>query len=388
VNAVDLLVIGLAFVTGTAGWRLGLINRALSWVFMMLAVLAAALMLPTMLDLFSDVRQNWLVAGAVLVLAAAALAGQSVGMLLGSRVAVKIRSKQARRLDKVGGAAFGASGLVIMVWLITPAVLAVPGWLADQTSDSPTVSLIHRVLPNAPDTFEALQSIVGTDSFPQIFNDVTPAVEVGDPPSELQLDAGVEARVGAAVVRLEAIACGHRQDGTGFFIGPGQILTNAHVVAGSQRVSVALEAGQTPVPATVVAYDPNRDLAVLRVHDDGRAALVIGEAVEGDVVAVFGHPQGGGLRATPAQLAERVLARGRDLYNDIDIQRRVYFMAAALEPGDSGGPVVDSAGRLVAVTFAIAPDDPGIAFALISEEVTDFLVESNVDLESSTGDCI
>ena len=63
-------------------------------------------------------------------------------------------------------------------------------------------------------------------------------------------------------------------------------------------------------------------------------------------------------------------------------------MAAALEPGDSGGPVVDSAGRLVAVTFAIAPDDPGIAFALISEEVTDFLVESNVDLESSTGDCI
>ena len=150
---------------------------------------------------------------------------------------------------------------------------------------------------------------------------------------------------------------------------------------------MALEAGQTPVPATVVAYDPNRDLAVLRVHDDGRAALVIGEAVEGDVVAVFGHPQGG-LRATPAQLAERVLARGRDLYNDIDIQRRVYFMAAALEPGDSGGPVVDSAGRLVAVTFAIAPDDPGIAFALISEEVTDFLVESNVDLESSTGDCI
>ena len=198
-NAADLLVIGLAFVTGTAGWRLGLINRALSWVFMVLAVLVAALMLPTMLDLFSDVRQNWLVAGAVLVLAAAALAGQSVGMLLGSRVAVKIHSKQARRLDKVGGAAFGASGLVIMVWLITPAVLAVPGWLADQTSASPTVSLIHRVLPNAPNTFEALQSIVGTDSFPHIFNDVTPAVEVGDPPSELQLDAGIEAQVGAAV---------------------------------------------------------------------------------------------------------------------------------------------------------------------------------------------
>jgi S1-C subfamily serine protease len=386
-NLVDLMVIGLVVATGAAGWRLGLVNRALSWLFMIIAVLLAALLVPVLLEVFSGLQQNWLVAGAVLLMVVFVLLGQSLGLLVGDRLRIRYRTERTHTLDQFGGAAFGAAGLLAMVWLVTPAILAVPGWLADQTATSATTRLLDRALPEPPDTFSALQNIVGTDTFSLVFSEAAPAVEVGPPPAELSIPPAAMGVVSQAVVRIEAIACGQRQDGTGFFIGPGLVLTNAHVVAGSERITV-IPSVVGDEPAEIVGYDSSRDLAVLRVAPDDHPSLTIGEGAAGQLVTAFGHPLGGTLRAEPAQLAERVLARGRDLYDDVDIQRRVFFVAASLKPGDSGGPVVDHTGAVVAIIFAIAPDDSNVAFALIGEEITAFLSEADLSAESDSGDCI
>jgi S1-C subfamily serine protease len=124
------------------------------------------------------------------------------------------------------------------------------------------------------------------------------------------------------------------------------------------------------LPATVEVFDPERDLAVLRVAGLGEAALPVGSGDVGKEGAVFGHPNGQDeLAVIPARIDSKVNAQGRDLYGDREIRREVLILAAALVPGDSGGALVDPAGAVVGVAFAVAPDEPATAYALSSVEL-------------------
>jgi S1-C subfamily serine protease len=123
------------------------------------------------------------------------------------------------------------------------------------------------------------------------------------------------------------------------------------------------------VPATVVAFDPARDIAVLQADGLGRPALPLVAADEGDIGAVFGHPGGGDLTLSPFQVGREVTATGRDIYDSGPTARQVLFLAAQLQPGDSGGALVDPAGEVIGVAFAVAPDDPNVAYALTVAEI-------------------
>ena len=131
-----------------------------------------------------------------------------------------------------------------------------------------------------------------------------------------------------AVVRVEGPACGRVQEGSGFAVDHGLIATNAHVVAGSTEVRVHGEHGQDK-PATVVAYDPFRDIALLRVHGLGLPPLAARRAEDR-------RPRRG-LRASrrwrparsPFDVAERVQAEGKDLFGDKRIVRDVFVLSTS-----------------------------------------------------------
>ena len=386
-NLVDAAVILLIGTAAMIGWRMGLVLRAMSWLFMSLGVCGAALALPSLLEMFSAVDEAWLALTAILWLVAAATAGQAIGIAVSRRIGPREPTSRWRSVDQIGGAITGGVGMILMVWLITPAVISVPGALANQFEDSTVVDAIGTALPEPPDTFDAIQGLVGRDAFPQVFAGSSPIFDVGEPPTSVPFGTDIANRVGRSVVRVQAIACGQRQDGTGFFIGPGLVLTNAHVVAGSTRITVA-PFGASEVATTVRAYDPERDLAVLEVNVVGGPGLDLVDGSVGDPAAVLGHPRGGTLRSEPVRIAERVRARGRDLYGDRDISRQVYFMAGSLEPGDSGAPVVNATGEVIGIVFAIAPDDDGVAFALTSQEALDMLATTDLRSVAETQDCV
>jgi S1-C subfamily serine protease len=88
---------------------------------------------------------------------------------------------------------------------------------------------------------------------------------------------------------------------------------------------------------------------------------------------VFGHPGGGPLRIAPFEVGDVVNARGFDIYDENRIERDVLIIAAGLRPGDSGSALVDEAGQVVGVAFAIAPDDAGVAYALTTGELREVL---------------
>ena len=143
--------------------------------------------------------------------------------------------------------------------------------------------------------------------------------------------------------------------------------------------------------AHVVAFDPNRDLAILRVPGLGLPALQLGQGHIDDRGALFGHPGGGPLRQAPVRIAEQIVARGTDITRTTPTEREVFVLAAVTAPGDSGGPIVDPDGRVIGVMFAYDISRQSTAYALTRTEldaVLDPVLASGTTATVDTGDCL
>jgi S1-C subfamily serine protease len=202
------------------------------------------------------------------------------------------------------------------------------------------------------------------------------------------MSAEVRARVSASTVKVQGIACKRIQEGSGFAVAPDLVVTNAHVVAGERSTQVQRPDGKV-LHAVVEMFDSDRDLAVLHVSGLNQAALPIGTGRVGENGAVFGHPGGQtALRVAPANISQRVDARGRDLYDRHSTSRDVWILASDLHPGDSGSALTDTNGVVVGVAFAIAPDRPDTAYALTSKELNGALAEPRAGGGANTGACL
>jgi len=138
----------------------------------------------------------------------------------------------------------------------------------------------------------------------------------------------------------------------------------------------------------VVVFDSDRDLAVLRVRGLGQQPLPVGTGSVGSQGAVLGHPGGQEqLRAAPAAVRQRINAVGTDLYDARSTQREVFVLAAALRPGDSGAPLINTSGSLMGVAFAIAPDRPGTSYAVTDKELRAVLAVPR-SAPVATGPCL
>ena len=102
---------------------------------------------------------------------------------------------------------------------------------------------------------------------------------------------------------------------------------------------------------------------------------------------VYGFPGGGSLRIAPYEIARRVRATGTDIYDRERTEREVFFLSAALAPGDSGSALVDPNGDVAGVAFAIAPDRGGVAYALTDTELRAFMTR-DLSAPVNTGACI
>jgi S1-C subfamily serine protease len=171
--------------------------------------------------------------------------------------------------------------------------------------------------------------------------------------------------------KVLSFGCGV-EAGSSFPVGNDYMVTNAHVVAGADRVQVERPDGRT-FSATVVLFNPEIDVAVLHVPGIGLPALglVDQEPSRGTTGAVIGYPGGGGEQAVPAAVRGTETAQGRDIYGENLVQRRIEVLAAHVIPGNSGGPVVDRDGDVIGLVFAASTVDPTEGYALTIGQVAD-----------------
>jgi S1-C subfamily serine protease len=391
VNFLDLLVILAAVAAGWFGYRLGFVTRVLSWAGLALGVLVAVLFVDDIASEFKSAEPRARLLAALAFVFIAATAGQALGYAAGVALRRRIGRRAGptlHRADRVAGTVVGVFGVLAVLWLLIPALASSPGWPARAVRESALARAIDRFAPTPPQSSATLGRIVGDESFPEVFDTLT-SPDAGPAPTA-GIPADAAQRVEASVVKVTGVACDREQDGTGFVVGRDLLVTNAHVIAGEGRTRVDTQDGRE-LTTQLVAFDANRDLAVLRVPDLGITPLTRATGHVNDVGALFGHAEGGPLRQAPMRIAEQIVARGTNIERTAETQRDVFVLAAHAAPGDSGAPIVDRQGHVLGVLFAIDVSRDSTAYALTGRElaaVVDPVLAGAAPPPTGTGPCL
>jgi hypothetical protein len=322
-----------------------------------------------------------------LFLVLVATLGQGVGLAVGAlvhRIRPEVRGLPS--WDRAAGAALGIAGVLTLLWMTIPSLATAQGWPARAARGSAVVHWIDDYAPKQPSRFAAWGRVISQAPYPTVLGELDDPPDPGPPPRNL-IPPDVDTRVRRSIVKVQGNACDQTQEGTGWVARPNYVVTNAHVVAG-ERSTTVFGANGAELNARVVAFDPDRDVAILYVPDLDAPALRLAEGHEHENAAVYGHPGGGQLRVAGARIAKEINAEGKDIYNVKEgVVRNVYLLAAKLRPGDSGAPLVDKQGRVLGVAFAIDPGYANRAYAITDAEVRpvlDVLQSRPVD----TGSCL
>jgi S1-C subfamily serine protease len=391
VNFLDLLVVAATATGAWIGYRLGFVRRVLSWAGLVGGVVLAVVFVDDVAEALRGSPPRTRLLGALAFVFLVAMVGQAVGFVIGSALHHRLGRAVGPtfgRGDRAAGAVVGAAGVLVLLWLLIPALASSPGWPARAVRESAVARAVDRLAPDPPPEAETLGRLVGDESFPEVFDTLT-SPDAGSPPDS-RLAPEIAARVERSVVKVEGEACDRVLEGTGFVAAPGLVVTNAHVVAGEEWTSVEATGGER-FDTRVIAFDPNRDLAVLSVPGLDAPSLARGRAHVDDHGALFGHPEGGPLRESSMRIAQQITARGTNITRTAPTERDVFVLAAVTEPGDSGGPVVDEDGNVVGVMFAFDLSRPTTAYALTDTElaaVLDPLLATTEHAPVPTGPCL
>src|SRR6188474_182739 len=181
----------------------------------------------------------------------------------------------------------------------------------------------------------------------------------------------VAAKAGPAVVRIvaegidpNAADLPEQGIGSGVIFNPnGWILTNRHVVAGSNSLTVELKDGTT-YPGQIYGIDTLTDLAIVKVDASGLTAAGLGDSDAlrvGQLVVAIGSPLGTFSNTVTSGI---VSAKGRKITTDGSSLRNLIQTDAAINPGNSGGPLLDASSAVIGINTAIARDSTGIGFSI------------------------
>lgn len=388
---VDWVLIGALLVFAVAGWFRGFVAGLLSFVGFLGGGLAAAFILPGLIDRF--VETEWLkvaaVAGGVLIVA---LIGQFAASILGQRLRDRITWRPVRLVDNIAGAALNVFAFAAVVWIIASALAYLPVSLVSEqvTQSRVLVALDSVVPPQARNAFTSLRTLVGQTDVPRVFSGLAqitgPDVDSPDPAS---VTAAVDrARESIVEVSGDTPECSSAVTGTGFVIRPGLVITNAHVVAGVDEPVVRVRLGDRPLRASVVHFDPQVDIALLSVPQLEARALDLAQApaASGQAAAVAGFPDSGPYRVEPARIRTTVRAVGDDIYGQSGVEREVYAFRGVVLPGNSGGPLLDEDGRVLGMVFGAADEADDTGYALTATELDRALDAPRRGL-ADTGSC-
>ncbi|NIH78085.1 MarP family serine protease [Amycolatopsis viridis] len=395
-NWVDLLVILLALVAAVSGARQGVVIALPALVGVIGGAVLGIRIAPWVVGLFDNPAAK--VAFAVATVVFLVALGETLGVWLGRRfkyaVKRRVNTDKLTGIDQTLGAIVQAVVVFVVAWLIAvplTGVAALPG-LARAINNSTVLGTVDKAMPPAAAGLPSeLRKLLDVSGFPSIVDPFqkTPINDTAPPDAALQDSATVQQVRGSVLkIRGTAESCSRTLEGSGFVIAPQRVMTNAHVVAGTETTAVETTAGR--LPARVVYFDPEVDVAVLAVPrlDAPPLTLASQPAKAGDSAIVLGYPLDGPFRATPARVRNQITLQGPDIYDSRTVRRDVYTVRAQVRSGNSGGPLVAPNGQVVGVVFGASVEDSDTGFTLTGNQVRP-VIESASALSArvSTGNC-
>ncbi|MDP8953202.1 MAG: MarP family serine protease [Actinomycetota bacterium] len=305
-----------------------------------------------------------IVVGFVLV---CAVLGEALARGVAARLRVRIENTFLGVLDGLGGAAFGAALGLLLAWVLGVFAQQAPLPTALQASlqRSEIVSTLDERLPS----HTLLQAFARFDPLPQLEG---PQPDVPRPDPALVNEPSVQ-RAASSVVRITHIEGVTGYAGSGWVAAPGLVVTNAHVVPGRGHTSVQPQGAIRPLPAEVLLSDERNDVAVLGVEGVDLPALQPAPPQPGERVVILGYPENGPFEARAGRVGDTRSVLSGDIFGGRPVERQVTSIRGVVRRGNSGGPVVNSQGQVVATIFGegVGPADVGygIPSSIVEEAV-------------------
>ena len=311
----------------------------------------------------------------LITVVATAVIGQIVAAAIGARLRSRLTWKPLRALDSVAGAVVSAVSVLLVAWALGHVIVRTDHpQIRSQVTRSVILKRVDAIVPGGADSLlAALLRLVNQTGFPAVFPGlgIEQIVPVA-PPDPSVLDAPGVRSAYPSIVKIngEAPECERSIEGSGFVFGTERVMTNAHVVAGVSHPTVSTPGGQV-IKATVVLFDPLRDVAVLAVPGLDARRLPFGPPLAtGASATVAGYPNNMPFDPLPARVRALRSAENYDIYSTQTVTREEYSLFTQVRPGNSGGPLLDTSGRVAGVVFATSTDDPNTGYALSAREVS------------------
>ncbi len=374
-DILDVILILSVIIFAVSGYRQGFVVGALSFVgFLGGGVLGANIAAPFARMIGAE-AQGAIVG--ILVVLGLALIGQIAATAIGAALRNRLTWRPGQTVDSIAGAVLSGISVLLVAWLLATAVNRSPfTTLAEHVRRSEVLRTVDAAMPDAVrGAFADLRQLVDQNGFPEVFSSLGGEQIVPVEPPDTQADNTPAVQAAAAsILKIRGIApsCSKRVEGTGFVYATERVMTNAHVVAGVPRPQV--EVGNTTLPARVVLFDPDTDIAVLYVPGLHRTPLSFQDSPPGragDDAIVAGYPEDGPYTTAAARIRNRQTARAPNIYSQGTVLRDIYAVRGQVLPGNSGGPLLSEEGTVYGVVFAAATNDSDTGYVLSSAEVDD-----------------
>jgi S1-C subfamily serine protease len=348
VSVTDVLLIAWIAIFAVQGAYRGMVAQALSLIGLGIGALGGSWVAPQVL---AD-NSPWVafaslvgaVVGASLLGAASASLAESPRRFLAFRPGLRL-------VDSAGGGLLGGALGLALAWLLAVVALHQPGLgFRTDVRNSTILPKLMRAVP--PD--RVLQALNRFDPFPELALGGGPL----PPPDASVLQSPGTKTAAGSVVKIHGTACGLGTQGSGWVVRKALVATNAHVIAGEHETTILAPNGQT-LDAQPVYVDSQNDVALLRVPSLVLAPLAVDR--DGQFprkVVILGYPRDGPLTGTAATAGSPRSVIAPDAYERRVSARTIVPLRGKVQPGESGGPVVDARGRVIAMVFAGAKRGP------------------------------
>ena len=369
---VDGFIVVAVLAAMTSGWRQGGLASLLSAVGILAGFIIGLGVAPLVLQITDQVGIRFLLALGMLILLIGL--GQLLGSALGHAIRDRMKTKSGQRVDSSFGAILMSVFSLVLIWLIaTPMATGLSNSVGKGVRESAILREVNKVMPDEltqlPRSISGMLNDSGLPPVMMPWEDGS-SVDVEAPNIEVADQAMVQdIRPSVVHVIADADGCRRRMMGSGFVTADNYVVTNAHVVAGTQTAYVDTVVGIKE--ARVVYYNPEVDIAVLRAENLGLEPLVWadGPAYTGDDAVVMGFPHSGPFTENAARIRERVNIAGPDIYSNSRVERESYILRGTVVQGNSGGPLISSDGTVLGLIFGASVDDTDTGYAITAEEV-------------------
>ena len=351
-TAIDWLIVAFTVLLAMYGYAQGFIVGALSLVGFGLGAFLGTRLAPLILPAGSHSQYAPLFGLLGALLAGAVLASGFEGV--GARARMFLRLPGLRTVDGLLGAGLTAAVALGIAWIVGAIALdsSNSDVLRRDIQRSAILQGLNQLLPPSGPILHALARI---DPLPSVRG---PQADVPAPPSGI-VGAPAVGLASGSVVKVLGTACGLGIEGSGWVAAPGIVVTNAHVVAGESDTTVQVGGNPPGLDADVIDFDAHDDIAILRVQGLRLRVLhLAANPKSGTAAAILGYPLDGPFDKEPGRIGQTEEVSTEDAYGNGPVIRSITALRGYVRPGNSGGPMIDARGQVVATVFAAITGSP------------------------------